>query len=235
VIVNPEILMGNDNIEKLWKKPHVTKRIMSIIFDEGHCISTWNKFRNQYQRVGDLRYLIPEKVPFYVVSATLPPAVLLDIVEILKLRPKETVHIIYSNDRPEIRLSVRGLVCAASSFQDLAFLIPPNYQEGDPPILPFLVFFDDTKEAERACKYLCTLLPRSLWHKIRWFHSTMTHHFREAQVEAVKAGDVWGLCCTDAFGMVGLLCANLKTQHAHNRTGHGHIQHRSCCPVESDL
>jgi superfamily II DNA helicase RecQ len=189
-VINPEILMGSDEIETMWKKPQVTKRILSFIFDEGHCISQWNKFRKEYLRIGNLRYLIPEKIPFYVASATLPPTVLLDIIEILKLCPQNTVHIIYSNDRPEIRLMVRGLVCAASSFQDLGFLIPQNFQEGDPPIPPFLVFFDNTKEAERACKYLQTLLPRSLSQKIQWFHSTMTQYFREEQVEAMKAGDV---------------------------------------------
>ena len=188
--------MGSDDMDILWKKPKVTKRILSFIFDEGHCISQWNKFRKEYLRVGNLRYLIPGKIPFYVASATLPPPVLLDIVEILKLRPQNTVHIIYSNDRPEIRLMVRGLVCAASSFQDLAFLIPKNYREGDAPILPFLIFFDNTKESERACKYLRTLLPQSLWLKIRWFHSTMTQYFREDKAEAMKTGDVWGLCCT---------------------------------------
>jgi superfamily II DNA helicase RecQ len=154
--------------------------------------------------VGNLRLLISERIPIYVTSATLPPPVLLEVVEILKLRPKETVHIIYSNDRPEIRMMVRGIVCPVNSFKDLAFLIPEGLHEGDDAPPPFLVFFDNTKEAERACKYLRTRLPRSLWGKIRWFHSTMTQHYREEQVEAMKTGEVWGLCCTDAFGMVHL-------------------------------
>ena len=227
--------MGSDKMESMWKKPQVTTRILSFIFDEGHCISQWNKFRKEYLHVGNLRYLIPEKIPFYVASATLPPPILLDIVEILKLQPQNTVHIIYSNDRPEIRLMVRGLVCAASSFQDLAFLIPQNYQEGDPPIPPFLVFFDNTKEAERACKYLRTLLPRSQWHKTRWFHSTMTQYFREDQVEAMKTGDVWGLCCTDAFGMVGLplMCWDHLDADSDPHAGNGSPKCLDCGPVES--
>lgn len=194
--------MGNEEIEKLWKKPRVTKRLLNFIFDEGHCISQWGKFRKEYLLVGNLRLLISEKIPIYVASATLPPPVLLDVIEILKLRPKETVHIIYSNDRPEIRMMVQGIACPVNSFKDLAFLIPEGLHEGDGKPPAFLVFFDNTKEAEKACKYLWTRLPRSLWDKIRWFHSTMSQQYREEQVEAMKRGEVWGLCCTDAFGMV---------------------------------
>jgi hypothetical protein len=44
----------------------------------------------------------------------------------------------------------RSLVFPAKSFRDLAFLIPDNFKEGDPPPPKFLIFFDNTKEAERA-------------------------------------------------------------------------------------
>jgi superfamily II DNA helicase RecQ len=194
--------MGSEEVDNLWKKPNVTKRILNFVFDEGHCISQWSKFRKEYALLGNLRYLIPEKIPFYVASATLPPPVLIDINGILRLRSENTVHIIYSNERPEIRLMVRGLVCAVGSFEDLAFLVPATYREGDPPLPPFLVFFDNTKEAERACRYIWSRLPKSMWNMVKWFHSTMTQQYREETVEAMRNGDVRGLCCTDAFGMV---------------------------------
>ncbi|KAG6824263.1 hypothetical protein H0H92_007515 [Tricholoma furcatifolium] len=38
VIINPELLMGNDHISRLWTKPKVTKRILYFTFDEGHCL-----------------------------------------------------------------------------------------------------------------------------------------------------------------------------------------------------
>jgi superfamily II DNA helicase RecQ len=194
--------MGNGNVSKLWSKPHVTKRILYFTFDEGHCVSQWSKFRKEYKHLGDLRYLIPETIPFYVASATLPPALLLNVVEILRLRPDKTEHIIRSNDRPDIRLMVRGLIFPASSFKDLEFLIPNGYKEGDPPIPEFLIFFDNTKEAERACHHLRTLLPSSLRNKIQYFHSTMTQAFRDEELVAMRDSGTWGLCCTDAFGMV---------------------------------
>jgi superfamily II DNA helicase RecQ len=194
--------MGNEHIAKLWTKPHVAKRILYFTFDEGHCVSQWNKFRNEYKHVGDLRYLIPEIIPFYVASATLPPAILLDVAEILRLRHDMTEHIIRSNDRPEISLMVRGLTFPASSYKDLDFLIPRGYKEGDPPVPKFLIFFDNTKEAEKACRHLRKLLPWSLRKKIKYFHSTMTQAYREEELAQMRDSNIWGLCCTDAFGMV---------------------------------
>ncbi|KAF8054648.1 hypothetical protein FPV67DRAFT_1460618 [Lyophyllum atratum] len=182
VTINPEVLMDNDEIAKLWHKPSVTKHILYITFDEGHCVSTWNTFRNQYKHVGDLRYLISEDIPFYVASATLPPAILLDVAEILRLRSGKTEHIIRSNDRPEISIMVRGLNFTVSSFKDLDFLVPKGFKEGDPPLPKFLIFFDNTKEAEAACHHLRMLLPPSLRKKIKWFHSTMTLTYRDEEL-----------------------------------------------------
>ena len=155
-------LIGNENMENLWKKKSITERLLNFIYDEGHCISQWGAFRKEYQHLGSLRYLIPEHVPFYVPSATLPPMILLDIAEILHLRPDQTEYILRSNDRPEIRLVVRSLTFTAKSFQDLCFLVPDNFEDGDPPPDKFLIFFDDRKEAERACKYLRARFPPSL-------------------------------------------------------------------------
>ncbi|KAF8152273.1 P-loop containing nucleoside triphosphate hydrolase protein, partial [Crassisporium funariophilum] len=89
----------------------------------------------------------------------------------------------------------------ANSFRDLAFLIPEGSHQGNNIPPPFLVFFDNTKEAERGCKYLHSQLPRDLGNKVQWFHSTITQQFCEEQVEAMKKDELWGLCCTDAFGM----------------------------------
>ena len=212
VIINPELLMGSE-VETLWRKPMVTGRLLNLIFDEGHCISQWGKFRDEYRHVGLLRYLIPKRIPFYTASATFPRSVLHDVHNVLHLRPGETEHILRSNDRPEISLMARGLVYPAKSFQDLAFLIPDSFKEGDPPPPKFLIFFDNTKEAERAARYLRRRLPQSLHENIKYFHSTMTPHYREDELDAMKGSHTWGLCATDAFGMVCDLYGSRKLYH----------------------
>jgi ATP-dependent DNA helicase RecQ len=152
--------MGSKEVETLWKEPMVTQRIPNFIFDKGHCISQWGKFRDEYHLLGLLQYLIPKMIPFYAASATFPQSVLCDVSEALHLQPRKTEHIIWSNDWPEIGLMACSLVFPANSFQDLAFIISDNFKEGDPPP-KFLIFFDNTKEAERVAKYLQCHLPLS--------------------------------------------------------------------------
>lgn len=132
--------MGSE-VTNLLIKPKVKKRILYFTFDEGHCISQWGKFRKEYLLMGDLRYLISEDIPFYIASATLPPAVLLDVIDILRLRPGKTEQILRSNDRPDIHLMVRGLTFPANSFKDLAFLVSNGHQDGASPVAKFLIFF----------------------------------------------------------------------------------------------
>ncbi|KII86188.1 hypothetical protein PLICRDRAFT_114870, partial [Plicaturopsis crispa FD-325 SS-3] len=202
VVVNPEILMNDGGqFENLWKKKSFTSRLLYFVFDEGHCVSKWGSFRKEYLYLGSLRHLIPEIIPFYVASATLPAPVLLDVSEILRLRPDHTEHILRTNDRPNVHIMVRGLKFAANSFADLAFLIPDHFQDGDPPPEKFLIFFDNIKETEAAVRYLRSRLPRNLHNKIKWFHSVMTQDYRTDEYESLRAGDLWGLCVTDAFGM----------------------------------
>lgn len=152
--------MGSGEVEKLWKTASFTKRILNFIFDEGHCISQWGTFRKEYLNLGQLCYLILERIPFYVALTTLPLPILLDVVDILKIRLDQAEQILRSNDRPEISLLVRGLTFSAKSFQDLAFLIPEGFRTGD-SVKPFLVFFDTKSDAQNACKAMRKRLPRA--------------------------------------------------------------------------
>ncbi|KIL55528.1 hypothetical protein M378DRAFT_188664 [Amanita muscaria Koide BX008] len=203
IIINPELLIGNAHVKKLWKFKFGSK-ILNFIFDEAHCISQWGDFRSEYKLVGELRYILNKKIPFYTVSATLPRTVLTDIRQILRLR-SDTVYLQRSTDRPDIRLMARPLSFPANSFRDLEFLVPrlpEGYQPGDEfTVRKFVVFFDSVREAEDAAKHLMCLLPVHLQHKIAWFHSVMTPTFRKDVTGAFRDSDLWGLCATDAFGM----------------------------------
>ncbi|KAF6764720.1 P-loop containing nucleoside triphosphate hydrolase protein [Ephemerocybe angulata] len=205
VIINPEILMSSPHLEILWKSPAFTSRIINFIFDEGHCISKWGTFRKDYRTVGRLRHLIPDHIPFYVASATLPSDVISDIKSVLQLRADSTAYISRSNDRPDIRLLVRVLQFSLKSFRDLDFLLAyaECWKPGDPLPAKFLIFFDNLKDAEAACRIFRARLPEDhpLKEAVHYFHSTMSSRYREQYLEAMQAGTVWGLFCTDAFGM----------------------------------
>src|SRR5260221_3355098 len=50
--------------------------------------------------------------------------------------------------------------------------------------------------------FLQSHLPRPACHHIVWYHSGMSDMFKKEAVEAYEAGELLGLCCTDACGMV---------------------------------
>lgn len=210
IVINPEILMQEGgHCERLWKIPAFTSRLLYFVFDEGHCIREWSTFREQYKHVGSLRHLIPETIPFYVTSATLPTPLLLDVMEILQLRKGHTEFILRSNDRPDIALGIHKMQYAAYTYQDLGFLIPDGYQNDDPPPPKFLVFCNSKAETEAACLFLRSRLPGNTGlQKIKYFHASMSEFFRTDEYEAFRDGDTFGLCVTDAFGMVSyaLIC-----------------------------
>ncbi|KAJ8689521.1 hypothetical protein PTI98_012419 [Pleurotus ostreatus] len=200
IIINPEILMSSA-CTVLWKNRKFTATILNFVFDEAHCVSQWSSFRKDYLHLGSLRFVIPDTIPFFVASATLPPPVLSEVSEILRLRPMRTKRFIRSNDRPNIALIVRQIKYAVTSYHDLVFLIKDGWRRGDAPPPKFVVFFDSTRETEDAVGFLQSRLPKEFRSRIRWFHATMTSAYRLDEYEAFKRGDLWGLCVTDAFGM----------------------------------
>ncbi|KAJ6600189.1 P-loop containing nucleoside triphosphate hydrolase protein, partial [Mycena sp. CBHHK59/15] len=206
VVTNVETLM------QLWKKPDFTSRLISLVWDEGHCnsviyqiplwpVSKWAGFRPKYKEVNCLRYLIPRSIPFVIVSATLPPAVLSDVMNILQVLPKKYTIIRRSNDRPNIHLVVREMKYAMRSYKDLAFLIPDNWKPTDPPPKKFLIFFDTIADSVEAAKFLRGRLPLEYHHKIKWFNSEMSTEFKDIESDSLKSGKIWGLSCSDSFGM----------------------------------
>lgn len=204
--------MTSDELRDLWKASSFTSRILGLIFDEGHCIAQWGKFRKHYLAVGVIRYIIGDLIPFYVASATLPPPLISEIRRLLHLRPQKTTQILCSNDRPDIALMVRALNRPSSSYEDLAFLIPRNWNESMESPKKFLVFFDNIKEAEGAKEFFHQRLLKEYYSKIFWFHSTMSQEFRDRKVEDFRAGNLWGLFCTDAFGLVGFSVLEFKVE-----------------------
>ncbi|KAF9493447.1 P-loop containing nucleoside triphosphate hydrolase protein, partial [Pleurotus eryngii] len=88
-----------------------------------------------------------------------------------------------------------------NSYHDLAFLIPCNWQDGDPIPIPFLVFFNSKKEAEQAALYLMSCVTVALRKKFCWFHARMSSLFRVEKMEDFRNREIWGLFMTDVGGM----------------------------------
>ena len=185
----------------LWTHAPFVSRIFNIVFHEGHCICQWGStFRPEYKQVGTLRYLLPN-IPFYITSATIPPAMISDLKEILHLS-KDCLVLRRSNDRHNVTFCVRKMRHPLNSYEDLAFLIPKSWKLGDAPPKKFMVFFNNKREAESACLFLRSRLPHALRHKLKWFHAGMTTFYRTEEMEDFVKGRLWGLTMTDVGGMV---------------------------------
>lgn len=205
VFVSPELALNpRGEFERLvWKSQLFIALLCTVIWDEGHCVSSWAGFR-EYKSAGRLRSIIPNTIPYLVPSATLPEPVREDVTSALRLRSGRTHLISMSNDRPNIYLTVRKIRHALSSFKDLEFLIPDGWKPGT-SIPSFLIFFDSKAESIKAGEFLQQRLPREHRHRVVWFNSDGTSEFRKVTTAQFDEQEVYGLVCTDAFGMVSRL------------------------------
>ncbi|KAL1742753.1 P-loop containing nucleoside triphosphate hydrolase protein [Schizophyllum fasciatum] len=198
VVTNVEIAKRpRGEFDKLWRDRKWTSRLICIVWDEAHCVSKWADFRAEYKDAGRIRRMLPDHVPFYLVSATLPPAVLTDVYHNLGMRASAVDVFHRSNDRPNIHLVVRRMLHPLGSFRDLDFIVTDN---GRVP-LKFVIFFDSIQESVDAVDYLRTRLRPEDRHRIKWFNSHMTTQFRDDEMDNLASGETWGLACTDSFGL----------------------------------
>jgi hypothetical protein len=134
-------------------------------------------------------------------SATLPAIMMNDVRNILQINRGNTHLIKHSNDHPNVSLCIHKMLHPVNSYLDLAFLIPENPPLGWMP-QKFLIFFDDITESIAVTNFLRKRLPPELHHMIKWFNADMSPQFWETESAKLKAGMIWGRCCTDSFGMV---------------------------------
>lgn len=221
----------------LWNAPKFTSKLFSIIFDEGHCISKWGgSFRTDYADVAEeLLVLAPPGTLFYITSATLPSLVTEDIITKLGISNENVTYLRRSNDRPNIFMEVRRAQHPLNSFQDLAILLPngrTTTEETKPP--KFMAFFNNRRETKDGARFLRNILTQEYTDKVVWFHSGMSAVFRADQMELLRTGKIWGVCCTDAAGMVSSVHASdfNFSNDSNDDTGLGHTGHSHCSPVE---
>lgn len=186
----------------LWKDKSFVANLHRLVFDEAHCIVQWgDSFRPQYGQVGNIIWQLPN-IPIYLSSATLTQSMITDLKEKFRITD-DFVLFQRSNDRPNIALAVQQMKHSQGSYEDLAFLVPKGWQEGDAAPKKFMVFFDSKREAEAASKFLQSRVSHALREKIPWFHAGMSKYFRVEEVDRFRDGsELWGFAATDSGGMV---------------------------------
>lgn len=140
VVIMPPELVNDLRLTRVWNNALFTSRLARLVFDEAHCLSEWGRsFRAAYIEAAKIRWRLPGHVRIYLASATMPDEVLKDCMRIVGLGDNDATVIRCSNDRPNIRMTVRPMKYSQSSLADLAFIIP---RDGDGFAKPpkFMVF-----------------------------------------------------------------------------------------------
>jgi superfamily II DNA helicase RecQ len=189
---------------QLLRSPEFAKYLLSIIVDEAHCISEWGEtFRKDYAELGRLRSYVPTHIPFLVTSATMPPAILLDVQHKLEFETSKTFIINLGNDRPNITPIVARMSGAASNLTALDFVL--DEPRSDNPLKRTIIFFNSRELAYKGCRHLRKLISPGMARKINFIHALRANGAKRKVMRNFRSGEVDILCATEAAGMVGNL------------------------------
>jgi len=192
----------NGEFEKRLKNPLFASQIISIVIDEAHCLTDWGEFQPEYKELRRLHYILLSTIPILITSATLTKDSLSNARQLLHMHSDKMVTIRRSSDRTNIKIGVKKIKYALSSYSDLAFLIPTGWKTGDPLPPKFLIFFDDIQDSINAARYLRSRLPAEGHNLVKWFNADMSPAYKEAELGYLISGEICGFAMTKSFGMV---------------------------------
>ncbi|EGN96435.1 hypothetical protein SERLA73DRAFT_58814 [Serpula lacrymans var. lacrymans S7.3] len=168
IIINPKQMMkAGGEFEKILQDPLFNSHLISVVFNKACCITKWGNFRPEYQELGCLWYILPSHIPFLVMLATLPPDTLKSVSRLLHLRSDKLITIHHSTDRPNIAIRVCKIQYPLHTYADLGFFIPDGWKPSNPPLIKFLIFFDNIQDVIGATIYLQSHLPSEVQNKIK--------------------------------------------------------------------
>ena len=123
VIASPEQLVKWDGgFETLFWDITFWACIMSVMFNESHCITQWGSFQPEYSEISRLRYLLSE-THFIFALTTFLPLIFNEIKSSFGLSPGNFVYIRWPNDCSNVYIDVRKIEHVVNSYQDLMFLV----------------------------------------------------------------------------------------------------------------
>ncbi|KAG8725193.1 hypothetical protein FRC09_006429 [Ceratobasidium sp. 395] len=199
VIASPEYVDEDERFRKyLWNSQQFRDRVTRVVFDEAHCVLEWGDFRPAYRRLCFLPAML-SNATFLALSATLTPLMITELTRLLGLHDVKVVR--RSNDRRNITPIVRRMKYTIKSLHDITFLIPLGLTRDSPAPPKFMLFMRSKKLCERAAKVLRSRLPLELQDRVVWVHAEMSSGFNERAMEKLRAGELFGVVCTDVAGM----------------------------------
>jgi len=219
----------------LLDKPAFRRRIQVINIDEGHeagrAALGLDDFRSSYARLSAFRLKLPRDIPFVVLSATLPHHIVSPLSKLLLLKDPKEMRLCLN--RSNIYYSVKPLITGTKEFRNLSLLIPTSVDLLG-SLRKIIIFFDDKRELDGACRFLrkeCARLmdPTSGKHQIppaartliMGYHSDMSSTYLQSTYEDFNSpeGSCKILCATACAATVGSVNVSLFTNIANSVIG----------------
>lgn len=183
VYVSPERLVQPAFAQRLARAG-----VSLFVVDEAHCISQWgHEFRPDYLRLGQVVHALG-RPPTLALTATAPPPVQEDIVAVLKMR--DPVRVILPVNRDNLAFDC---VPVEGEAQKQAVLAERLARLAGPGIV-----YVATREAAEA---FCTWFSRRDGRPAAYFHGGMPADERARILEQFRAGELFVVFATNAFGM----------------------------------
>ena len=123
VFTSPEMLQKKEFRTTVLGSSRFLNRLVCVTIDEAHLCCDWQPFCPEYGQIYQLRDLLPIRIPFLAVTATLSKRTRRIMSKYCGLQKGETT-IRTSTDRPEIYIRIHRLLHKESSQHDLVFLLP---------------------------------------------------------------------------------------------------------------
>lgn len=183
IYASPEILQSNEVIRALQ-----AIKISLFVIDEAHCISQWgHEFRTDYLKLDEVKRKIGNP-PCLALTATATNAVLEDIIQQLHL--KDVSRHIYSIDRPNIAISIKGVMNLDEKIKSTIEYVKALQGPG-------LIYFSSRMWAEEMTIYL----RESGVDRVVYYHGGLENNDRLLIQQQFIHDQLDVVCCTNAFGM----------------------------------
>ncbi len=153
----PEMLLEHLIFSKLMRLADFMKDILLIVVDEAHCISHWGPdFRPKYSKLGKLQSYVALNVPVLATSATMTPAVIVDIQAILGFSREKTYLLNLGNNRHNILLLVGCMKETTKDLGALDFLIDEAFVQK--PLIQTIVYVNSRDLAHKTWEHFSQMV-----------------------------------------------------------------------------
>lgn len=123
VFTSPEIATSKLFAQGVLRNSEFYNRFCLLAVDEVHTVDEWAGFRPDYMNIFVLRARLPEKVPLFATSATIPDDLLVELKQSCGFRQNPSI-MRTSLDHPEIYLQLSAAKHPMKGMLDLQHLLP---------------------------------------------------------------------------------------------------------------